>query len=182
MCSVFPTLLVSVMMLGMDNLTSALRTSGVRLRVSISHYSGLGAGMSDCFFCCSLKTWLRLVLFSLFLVKSWRRLCSGLFDILFTFYLYVRSLAFLRDSRDSTQAVFCMVAIDVLFIAPSVVLRPVFCTWSSLFVWVLAAVAHALAPYSSVGCTVPVYTVFRMRGAPPPPPVCSSEDWCIGLW
>ena len=123
--------------------------------------------MSDCFLCCSLKTWLRLVLFSLFLVKSWRRLCSGLFDILFTFYLYVRSLAFLRDSRDSTPAVFCMVAIDVLFIAPSVVLRPVFCTWSSLFVWVLAAIAHARAPHSSVGRTVPVYTVFRMRGDSP---------------
>ena len=34
--------------------------------------------------------------------------------------------------------------------------------------WVLADVAHALAPYSSVGRTVPVYTVFRMRGDAPP--------------
>ena len=33
--------------------------------------------------------------------------------------------------------------------------------------WVLAAVAQALAPYSSVGRTVPVYTVFRMRGDAP---------------
>ena len=55
----------------------------------------------------------------------------------------------------------------VFFIAPSVVLRPMFCTWSSLFVWVLAAVAHALARYLSVGRTVPVYTVFSMRGDAP---------------
>ena len=49
----------------------------------------------------------------------------------------------------------------------SVVLRPMFCTWSSLFVWALAAVAHVLAPYSSVGRTVQVYTVFRIRGDTP---------------
>ena len=55
------------------------------------------------------------------------------------------SLAFLRESRGSTPAVLCMVAMGVLFIAPSVVMRPMFCTLSSLFVWVLAAVAHALA-------------------------------------
>ena len=67
----------------------------------------------------------------------------------------------------STPAVFCMVDMGLLFIAPGVVLRPMFCTWSSLFVWVLAAVAHALAPYSSVGRTVPVFTVFRMRGDVP---------------
>ena len=30
--------------------------------------------------------------------------------------------------------------------------------------WVVVDVAHALAPYSSVGRTVQVYTVFRMRG------------------
>ena len=77
-----------------------------------------------------------------------------LWGILFTFSPCVRSLTFLRESRGSTPAVFYMVAMGVLFIAPSVVLRPMFCTWSSLFVWVLAAVAHALAPYSSVGRTV----------------------------
>ena len=32
---------------------------------------------------------------------------------------------------------------------------------------VLAAVVHTLAPYSSVGRTVPVHTVFRMRGDAP---------------
>ena len=87
-----------------------------------------------------------------------------LWGILFTFSPCVRSLTFLRESRGSTPAVFYMVAMGVLFIAPSVVLRPMFCTWSSLFVWVLAAVAHALAPYSIVGRTVPVYPVVRMRG------------------
>ena len=119
--------------------------------------------MSDCFLCCSFKTLLRLVLFSLFLVKSWRRLCSGWSGILFTFSPCVRSLAFLLKSRGSTPAVFCIVAMSVLFIAPSMVLRPMLFTWSSLFVWVLAVVAHARAPYSSVGRTLPVYTVFRMR-------------------
>ena len=85
----------------------------------------------------------------------------------FTFSPCVRSLAFLRESIGSTPAVFCMVAMGLLFIASSVVLRPMFGTWSSLFVWVLAAVAHVLALYSSVGRTVPVYTVFRMRGDAP---------------
>ena len=88
---------------------------------------------------------------------------DGLAGILFSFSPCVRSLAFLRESRSSTSAVFCMVDMGLLFIAPGVVLRPMFCTWSSLFVWVLAAVAQALAVYSSVGRTVQVYTVFRMR-------------------
>ena len=123
--------------------------------------------MSDCFLCCSFKTWLRFVVFSLFLVSYWRRLCSVWSGVLFTFSPCVRSLAFLRESRGSTPAVFCMVAMGLLFIAPSVVLRPILCTCSSLFVWVLATVAQALAPYSSVGRTVPVYTVFRMRGDAP---------------
>jgi len=114
---------------GMESLTSALRTSGVRLCVSISHSSGLGASMSNYFLCCSFKTWLRPVLFSLFLVKSWRRLCSGWSVILFTFSPCVRSLAFLRESRGSTAAVTCMLAMGVLFIVPSVVLRPIFCTF-----------------------------------------------------
>ena len=43
--------------------------------------------------------------------------------------------------------------------APRIVLRPIFWTRSSLLVCVLAAVAHALAPYSNVGLTAPVYTV-----------------------
>ena len=51
-----------------------------------------------------------------------------------------------------------MVAMGVLFMAPSMDLRSMF--WSSLFVRVMAAVAHALALYS----TFPVYTVFRIRG------------------
>ena len=152
---------------GMESLTSALRTSGVRLCVSISHSSGLGARMSDCFLCCSFKTWLRLVLSA----YSWSSLvgfCAvdGLVFCL-PFSPCVRSLAFLRESSGSTPAVFCMVAMSVLFIAPIVVLRPMFCTWSSLFVWVLGAVACALAPYSSVGRTVRVYTFFRMRGDVP---------------
>ena len=65
----------------------------------------------------------------------------------------------------STPAVFCMVDMGLLFIAPGVVLRPMFCTWSSLFLWVLAAVAHALAPYSSVGHIVPVYTECEVKRA-----------------
>ena len=53
-----------------------------------------------------------------------------------------------------------MVAMGVLFIAQSMDLRPMICTlFSVLFVWVLTAVVHTLAPYSSVGVTVPVYTV-----------------------
>ena len=96
-----------------------------------------------------------------------------LWGILFTFSPCVRSLTFLRESRGSTPAVFYMVAMGVLFIAPGVVLRPMFCTWSSLFVWVLAAVAQALAVYSSVGRTVQVYTVFRIRGDAPQ---CVSES------
>ena len=84
-----------------------------------------------------------------------------------TFSPCVRSLAFLRESRSSTPAVFCMVAMGGLFIAPSMVVRPMFCTWSSLFVLVLADVAHVLAPYSSVARTVQVYTVFRIRGDTP---------------
>ena len=165
-----------VLMPGMENLSSVLMTSGVRLCVSISHYSGLGAWMSDCFLCCSFKTWLRFVVFSLFLVSYWRRLCSVWSGVLFTFSPCVRSLAFLRESRGSTPAVFCMVAMGLLFIAPSVVLRPILCTCSSLFVWVLATVAQALAPYSSVGRTVPVYTVFRMRGDAPPPPTVRARE------
>ena len=43
--------------------------------------------------------------------------------------------------------------------APRIVLRPIFWTRSSLLVCVLAASAHALAPYSNVGLTAPVYTV-----------------------
>ena len=43
--------------------------------------------------------------------------------------------------------------------APRIVLRPIFWTRSSLLVCVLAAAAHALAPYSNVGLTAPVYTV-----------------------
>ena len=43
--------------------------------------------------------------------------------------------------------------------APRIVLRPIFWTRSNLLVCVLAAVAHALAPYSNVGLTAPVYTV-----------------------
>ena len=43
--------------------------------------------------------------------------------------------------------------------APRIVLRPIFWTRSILLVCVLAAVAHALAPYSNVGLTSPVYTV-----------------------
>ena len=58
-----------VLMTGMENLSSAL-TSGVRLFVSISHSSGIGARISDCFLCCSFKTWLRLVLFNLVLVLA----------------------------------------------------------------------------------------------------------------
>ena len=146
---------------GMENLRT--RLSVVRLCVSISHLSGLGARMSDCFLCCSIKTWLRLVLFSIVLVKSLRRIWSGWSGIHFTLSPCVRSSAFLRESRGFTPAVVCMVAMGVLFIAPSMVLKPIFCTWSSLFVWVLAAVAHALAPYPSVDRTDPVYTVFRMR-------------------
>ena len=48
------------MMPGMDNLTSDLGISGVRLCLSISHSSDLGARMSDCFLCCSFNTWWRL--------------------------------------------------------------------------------------------------------------------------
>ena len=102
-----------------------------------------------------------------------------LWGILFTFSPCVRSLTFLRESRGSTPAVFYMVAMGVLFIAPSVVLRPMFCTWSSLFVWVLAAVAHALAPYSSVGRTVPVYTVFRIRGDAPSVCQRAASVWLV---
>ena len=43
--------------------------------------------------------------------------------------------------------------------APRIVFRPIFWTRSSLLECVLAAVAHALAPYSNVDLTVPVYTV-----------------------
>ena len=43
--------------------------------------------------------------------------------------------------------------------APRIVLRHIFWTQSSLLVCVLAAGAHALAPYSNVGLTAPVYTV-----------------------
>ena len=82
-----------VLMPGMENLTSALRTSGVRLCVSISHSSGLGARMSDCFLCCSFKTWLRPILFSLFLVKSWRRLCSGWSGIFFHLFSVCEKLS-----------------------------------------------------------------------------------------
>ena len=88
--------------------------------------------MSDCFLCCSFKTWLRLVLFSLFLVKSWRRLYSGWSIILLTFSPCVRSLVFIRESRCSTPALFCIIAMSELYVAPRMVLRPMFCTWSSL--------------------------------------------------
>ena len=43
--------------------------------------------------------------------------------------------------------------------ASRIVLRPIFWTRSSLLVCVLADVVHALAPYSNVGLTAPVYTV-----------------------
>ena len=44
--------------------------------------------------------------------------------------------------------------------APRIVLRPIFWTGFSLLECVLAIVAHALAPYSNIGLTAPVYTVF----------------------
>ena len=54
--------------------------------------------------------------------------------------------------------------------APRIVLRPIFWTRSSLLVCVLAAVAHALAPYSNVGLIAPVYSLDYVRISSP---VCS---------
>ena len=52
-----------------------------------------------------------------------------------------------------------IIAMEVLFMAPRIVLRPIFWTRSSLLVCIFAAVAHALAPYYNVGLTAHVYTV-----------------------
>ena len=136
-----------------------LRTNGVRLCVSISHYSGLGARMSECFLCCYFKTWLRLVLFSLILVKSWRRLCNGWSGIFFTFSPCVRSLSFLRESIGSTPAVFCMVAMGVLFIV---------CIVYNKIVVQFVATINILTQHLNRNVYVPIqpfksYTVFEIN-------------------
>ena len=93
---------------------------------------------------------------------------DGLAGILFSFSPCVRSLAFLRETRGSTPSVFCMVAMGVLFIVPSMVLRPMFCTWSSLLMWVLAAVAHVPAFVALSKCTLSLECELM-------PPVCARE-------
>ena len=61
--------------------------------------------------------------------------------------------------RLNSGCLFSIIAIGVLFMAPRSLLRPIFRTRSSLLACVLAAIAPALAPYSNVGLTAPVYTV-----------------------
>ena len=62
--------------------------------------------------------------------------------------------------------------------APRIVLRPIFWTLSSLSVCVLAAVAHALAPYSNVGLTAPVCTVLIILELAPQ---CVPVSFSAGL-
>ena len=61
--------------------------------------------------------------------------------------------------------------IDVLFIAPVMILRAWFCTLSRVEWCVLAADIQELDPYSRWGRTVPSYTFLRMCH----PPFCSCQ-------
>ena len=127
--------------------------------------------MSTCSFCCSFINWFRLFLFNLFFfffffflvgsLSSWWRGWSG---ILFIFSARMRSLACLLPSSGSTPAVFSISAMTmrVVFMAPRMILKPMFWTVSSLMACVLAAVAQVLAPYSRDGQTASMKTVFRI--------------------
>ena len=120
---------------------------------------GIKASMSVSFLCYSFKTWLRLVLFSLFLVKSCSRLCNGWSGIFFTFSPCVRSLAFLRESIGSTPAVFCMVAMGVLFIV---------CIVYYKIVVQFVATINILTQHLNLNVYVPIqpfksYTVFEIN-------------------
>ena len=128
---------------------------GQVLGFSLSHNSGLSIRMSVCLFWCCLIKWFKLFCLSLFLVRSWSLLCSGWSGRLFIFSAWVRSFACLLLSRGSTTAVFFHHCNWSTFH----VLRPIFWTRSSLLVCVLASLNQALAPYSNVGLTAPVYTV-----------------------
>ena len=88
--------------------------------------------------------------------------CRGWSGTLFIFSAWTRSLACLLPLSSSTPVVFSISAMGVVFMAPRIVLKPMFWTLSSLLMCVLAAVAQALAPYSGDGRTAPMWTVFRI--------------------
>ena len=108
-------------------LNSACRISGGQLfGFSFSHRCASVVRMSACSFCCSFTRWFRLFLFSLFFVRSLSFWCRGWSGILFIFSAWMRSLACLLLPSGSTPAAFSISAMGVVFVAPRIVLKPMF--------------------------------------------------------
>ena len=151
---------------GMVVLISACRVSGGQLLgFSFSHKCASVVRMSACSFCCSFTRWFRLFLFNFclfvflfcfFFVGSFELLVQGVVWHPLHLSAWIRSLACLLSSSGSTPAVYSISAKGVVFMAPRIVLKPIFWTLSSLLVCVLAAIAQALAPYSRDSRTVPM--------------------------
>ena len=55
----------------------------------------------------------------------------------------------------------------MLLIAPKIILRPMFCTLSSLLLLVFETVSQVVEAYSTTGLTAPVQTCFRMSELAP---------------
>ena len=114
------------------------------------------------FFLLFFTRWFILFLFNLFFVGSFSFWCRGWSGILFIFSAWMRSLACLLPSSGSTPAVFSISTMGEVFMAPRIVLKPIFWTLSILLVCVLVAVAQVPDPYSRDGRTAPMQTVFRI--------------------
>ena len=123
---------------------------------SFSHRCASVVRMSACSFCCSFVRWFKLLLFSLFFVGYLSFWCRGYSGTLFVFSAWMGSLAYFLLSSASAPEVFSISAVGVVFVAPKIVLKPMFWTLSSLLVCVSVAVAQALAPYSRDGRTAPM--------------------------
>ena len=121
-----------VLMPGMENLISALMTSGVELCVSISHS------------CKDVRLFSLLLLQDMVEACSFQPIIGQVFEAFmqwmvwhyFIFSLYVRSLAFFHVSRGSIPAGVCMVAMGVLFMTYGYEAH-FLCLVE--FIWVLAA-------------------------------------------
>ena len=115
-----------------------------------------GSGISSCVLLRSLAKWLRLCLFSLFLVGAASFLWSGWPGSLLIFSVWVRTLNVLRSSRGSRSALFSISLMGVVFMAPTMALNATFWTLSSLLLLVFEAVAQEVVTYSIMGRTAHV--------------------------
>ena len=78
-----------------------------------------GSRIFSCVLPRSLTKWLRLCLFSLFLVRAVSLLWSGSPGSLRIFSVWVRTLNVLRSSRGSRSALFSISLMGVVFMAPT---------------------------------------------------------------